>query len=54
MNCFLLRWASQAVRLVLDSIYFIFDNFINKHLETPMSSPLSSIVANLVMIDLEN
>ena len=44
-----------AVNLVLDSSYFAFDNVIYKQIfGTPMGSPLSPIIADLVMQDLEN
>ena len=44
----------QAVRLVIDSIYFSFDNkFYKQKFCTPMDSSLSSLIADLVMQDLE-
>jgi len=44
----------KAVRLVLDSTYFIFNNKIYRQkFETPMGSPLSPIIADLVMQDIE-
>jgi len=41
----------KALRLVLES--FIFDNIYNQKFGIPMSSPLSPIIADLVMEDLE-
>jgi len=40
---------------MLDSTYFVFDNqFYKQTFGTPMGSSLSPIVANLIMMDLEN
>jgi len=45
----------RAVRLVLDSIFFIFDNQIYKqNFGTPMGSLLSPVIADIVMQDLES
>jgi len=45
----------RAVRLVLNSKFFIFDNQIYKqNFGTPMSSPLSSVIADIVMQDLKS
>jgi len=44
-----------AIRLVLNSSFFTFDNvFYNQTFGTPMGSPLSPIIADIVMQDLEN
>jgi len=44
-----------AVRLILDSTFFIFDNQIYKqNFGTPMGSLLSLVIADIVMQDLEN
>jgi len=44
----------MAVKLVLSSTYFTFNNIIYKQTYgTPMGSPLSPIVADIVMQDLE-
>ncbi|KYN11963.1 hypothetical protein ALC57_15856 [Trachymyrmex cornetzi] len=43
-----------AIQLILDSTYFIFDNKIyRKKFGTPMGSPLSPIMADLVLVTLE-
>ena len=45
----------RAVQFVLDSTYFTFDNIIYKqNFGAPMGSPLSPIIADVVMQDLEN
>jgi len=44
-----------AISLVLDSSFFTFDNvFYKQTYGTPMGSPLSPIIADIVMQDLEN
>jgi len=44
----------NAVRLVLDSTFFMFDNqFYKQNFGTPMDSPLSPIIADVVMQELE-
>jgi len=44
----------NAVRLVLDSTFFTFDNQVYKqNFGTPMGSPLSPIIADIVMQELE-
>jgi len=44
----------NAVRLVLDSTFFMFDNqFYKQNFGTPMRSPLSPIIADIVMQELE-
>jgi len=44
----------KAVSFVLDSTYFVFNNiFYKQTFGTPMGSPLSLIIADLVMRDLE-
>jgi len=44
----------NALKLILDSTFFSFDNVIYKlNFGTPMGSPLSTIIADLVMCDLE-
>jgi len=44
-----------AVRFVLDSTFFKFDNqYYKQNFGTPMGSPLSPVIADLVMQDLEN
>jgi len=48
-DCFML-----ALKLILESTFFVFDNKIYKQIfGTPMGSPLSPIVADLVLQDLE-
>jgi len=43
-----------AIRFILDSTFFLFDNKIYKQsFGTPMGSPLSRVIANLVMRRLE-
>jgi len=43
-----------AIKLILSSIYFVFNNKIYRQtFETAMGSPLSPIIANLVLQDLE-
>jgi len=43
-----------AVKFIMDSTYFIFDNTIYKQIfGTPMGSPLSPVLADMVMQDLE-
>jgi len=45
----------EAVRLILDSTFFIFDNQCYKqNFGTPMDSPLSPVIADIVMQNLEN
>jgi len=45
----------DAVRLVLDPTFFTFDNqFYKQNFGTPMSSPLSPIIADIVIQELEN
>jgi len=44
-----------GVRFVLDSSFFVFNNtFYRQSFGTPMGSPLSPIIADIVMQDLEN
>jgi len=44
----------EAIRLILESTYFSFnDNIYKQKFGTPMGSPLSPIIADLVMQDLE-
>jgi len=44
----------QAVKLIFDSTFFTFNNKIYKQkFGTPMGSPLSPVIANIVMDDLE-
>jgi len=68
MECLTERWSyispncripkkefHEAVRLILDSTFFIFDNQIYKqNFGTPMGSPLSPVIADIVMQNLEN
>jgi len=45
----------NAVKLILDSIFFTFNGMIYKQkFDTPMGSPLSPNIADLVMQDLES
>ncbi|XP_020299368.1 uncharacterized protein LOC109863521, partial [Pseudomyrmex gracilis] len=45
----------SAVRLVLNSTFFVFnDKFYKQTFGTPMGSPLSPVIADLVLQDLEN
>jgi len=45
----------DAIKLVLDSTFFTFDNqFYKQNFGTPMGSPLSPIIADIVMQELEN
>jgi len=44
----------QAMKMILDLTFFTFNNKIYKQkFGTPMSSPMSPIIANIVMDDLE-
>jgi len=44
----------KALKLILESTYFKFNNIIYKQkFGTPMSSPLSPIIAEIVLQDLE-
>ena len=43
----------KALRLVLESTFFTFDNIYNQKFGTPMDSSLSPIIADLVMENLE-
>jgi len=45
----------RVIKLILSSTYFIFNNKIYRQtFVSPMGSPLSSIIANLVLQDLED
>lgn len=43
----------NAVRFILEFTYFKFDIIYKQNFDTPMSSPLSPVFADLVLQDLE-
>ena len=52
--CLLEEEFIKAVQFVLDSTFFVFDSVIyRQNYGTPMDSPLSPVIANLVMRKLE-